>query len=470
MFAISGVGLIHIVKDGVTSPEPFLDLQTIISPGRGLYSMAFHPDFATNGRFFVVYQAGDLSTSLVEYSVGSDPDVADPDSGTTLLGPMSQTSTQHSWDQLQFGSDGMLYLSTGDGVDPGVPSNVSQDLGSLSGKILRLDIDLPPPYIPADNPFVGMSGARPEILHFGLRQPWRFSFDRDTGDMFVADVGFATREEINVLPAGTAGGQNFGWRCLEGSLCGNLAECFPTCGTSDWIQPIHEYEHGTGLCAVIGGFMYRGDAIPSLAGRYLFADYCGGLSSFAFDGTTATDIQDHSQQWLAPDGAPVPLVSSFGQDNAGELYVVSLLGNTYKLAPPDPISNYCETSANSATSGALISASGTPSVDQNAFVLQVSDAPPSSFALLFYGSEQEFVPLGDGVRCIANPLFRLLPAIPFTSNGDLSFAFDVTSPPNAAGTITAGSTWNFQCWYRDPTGPGASGFNFSDALQVIFQP
>ncbi len=470
LFVMTTVGTITVIENGIVLPDPFLDIQPILFPGRGLMSMAFHPDYQNNGRFFVVYQAGDLTTSLVEYQVSSNPNVADPASALVILGPVPQTTNQHPWNQLLFAPDGMLLLANGDNTNPGFESNKAQDLGSLSGKILRLNIDLPAPFIPADNPFVGLSGAREEIWQYGLRQPWRVSIDTGTDDLYISDVGFMTTEEINVLPAGSSGGLNFGWRCFEGSECGNLGDCVPTCGDSTWVQPDYEYTHDNGRCAVIGGFVYRGSAIPSFQGRYLFADFCGGLYSMRYEGGQLIDLIDHSAELTAPDGSPIPAICSFGQDQAGELYLVSLLGSIHKLIPGDGISTYCQTSPNSIGPGALIGSTGTASISAQDFGLVATGAIPDQFGMFFYGPQVAMQPEGDGILCVGGGLFRILPAESADSLGVHSRLLDFSSPPNPAGTITAGSTWNFQLWYRDPNGPGGNAYNFSDALQVQFQP
>ena len=228
LFVTTNGGVIHIIRDGVVLPTPFLDISASMSSYEGILSMAFHPDYATNGRFFLVYNDTLEQSHLTEYQVSSDPDLADSSSATELLTPFQQPGHVHNWNCLKFGPDGMLYVGTGDGGGyHGLPadSGPGQDLSNTQGKILRLDIDAPAPYIPSDNPFVGQPNVAEEIWVYGLRQPWRFGFDSVTGDMFIGDVGQTTREELDFVPGGSGGGLNFGWACREGTVCNSLSGC-----------------------------------------------------------------------------------------------------------------------------------------------------------------------------------------------------------------------------------------------------
>ena len=470
LFVVSSFGVITVIEDGIVQAEPFLDIVPLLAPFRGLTSMAFHPDYASNGRFFVVYQASDMTSQVVEYSVSSDPNRADPASAKTLLGPVLQTSSQHVWNQLLFAPDGKLILGTGDGTDPGAPGNTAQDLGLLSGKILRLDVDVPAPHIPADNPFVGLSGAREEIWHYGVRQPWRMSFDAQTGDLFVSDVGLSSIEEVNILSANSLPARNLGWRCLEGDLCDPLVACIPSCGDSDWIQPSHTYPHTEGRCAIIGGFVYRGSAIPALQGRFLYADFCAGLYSLKYEGGILSDWIDHTAELVTPEGDPVSSVCSFGEDLDGELYIVSLAGSVFRIVDDVPVNSYCTTSPNSVGPGATIASMGSTSIAANDFVLTANGAVPGQFGLFFYGPTQAMQASGDGILCVGGGIQRLLPPAQGDLQGGHLRPLDLSALSSPSGTITAGSTWNFQLWYRDPAGPGGTGYNFTDGLQALFLP
>ncbi len=269
LFVIKGRLGVRILRDGVLLPTPFLDLSAELTTNEGMAGMAFDPDYASNGRFFLAYLDQASTTHLVEYKVSSNPDVADPLSRIELLTPSFHADGVHNWNCVQFGPDGMLYVATGDGQPTTASSgDVAQDLSSLFGKVLRLDVDLPPPYVPPDNPLVGRPGVREELWLWGLRNPWRFSFDAATGDLYLGDVGWSSREEIDFLRAGSGGGWNFGWPCVEGTLCQSHAHCSP-CSSPRYVPPIHEYVHGQGECAIILGPVYRGTAIPGTAGHVL---------------------------------------------------------------------------------------------------------------------------------------------------------------------------------------------------------
>jgi glucose/arabinose dehydrogenase len=245
-----------VIYDGTrVLPTPFLDITPLVSSGgeRGLLSVAFHPNYRTNGVFFVDYTNTDGNTVIARYSVSQDANIADPNSAAILL-TITQPFANHNGGQLQFGPDGYLYIGMGDGGSGGDPSNNAQNLGTLLGKILRIDVDGASPYaIPADNPFVGVPSTLPEIWAYGLRNPWRFSFDRLTGDLFIADVGQDSWEEVDFQPAGSQGGENYGWRLMEGNHCYNP----PTnCDPGGLTPPILEYEHGTNDangCSISGG-------------------------------------------------------------------------------------------------------------------------------------------------------------------------------------------------------------------------
>ncbi|MFW6175981.1 MAG: PQQ-dependent sugar dehydrogenase, partial [Acidobacteriota bacterium] len=277
-FVLEQPGRVRVVQDGELLPEPFLDFSNQVSccDERGLIGLAFHPDFAANGELFVHYTdlAGD--TQIVRYRVSGDPNRADPGSAEPLLS-LGQPFANHNGGQLAFGPDGFLYIGLGDGGSGSDPMDNGQDVTTLLGKILRIDVDRTDPGLayglPPDNPQISDEpGARREIWAYGLRNPWRFSFDRATGDLFIGDVGENQREEIDLAPAGQ-GGQNFGWRLKEGTLCHVPST---GCEREGLVDPILEYSHDQG-CSVTGGFRYRGSASPALTGVYLYGDFCSGL-------------------------------------------------------------------------------------------------------------------------------------------------------------------------------------------------
>lgn len=314
LFVVEKVGRIRTVQDGVLLDAPFLDISGRVgssSNEQGLLGLAFHPSYTENGHFFVNYTDRNGNTVIARYQVSEDPSRADPGSEVVLL-RVDQPYPNHNGGVLAFGPDGYLYAGLGDGGAAGDPFGNAQNLDTWLGKILRLDVDSADPYaIPADNPFGN------EIWAYGLRNPWRLSFDRLTGDLFIADVGQNQWEEIDFLPAGASGDLNFGWDYFEGT---HAFEGAPPQG-AQFIPPIAEYDHGQG-CSVTGGYVYRG-AIPEWQGIYLYADYCRGTVW----GLLHTE-QGWQNQVLFETGITV---TSFGQDHASEIYLVSDSGQIFRL-------------------------------------------------------------------------------------------------------------------------------------------
>jgi glucose/arabinose dehydrogenase len=325
LFVLEQVGRIRVIENGVLLPTPFLDITTRVGSGgeRGLLGLAFHPRFDDNCFFYVNYTDKSGNTRIERYRVTTDRNRVDTLSSKLLLS-IAQPFANHNGGMLAFGPDGMLYIGMGDGGSGGDPQGHGQNMNSLLGKILRIDVDRGDPYgIPAGNPFVGQAGRRGEIWASGVRNPWRFAFDPAGGMLYVADVGQNTNEEINVVPA-SAAGVNYGWNRMEAK------HCFPatvtSCDQTGLQVPQVEYPRSQGI-SVTGGYVYRGRAIPSLVGHYFYADFGQpGIRSFRFaDGR----VQDE-RRWELPEATSV---SSFGQDSEGELYVVSLGGRVFKIVP-----------------------------------------------------------------------------------------------------------------------------------------
>ncbi len=326
LFVVEQGGRVRVIRRDTLLATPFLDLRGKISSGgeRGLLSLAFHPQYATNGRFYVYFTDVNGDIRIVRYVVSADPNVANSVSTDTVLAVVHQPFSNHNGGSLIFGPDGKLYAGLGDGGSGGDPQGNGQNRHALLGKVLRLDVDGATGYtIPADNPFATDTSARPEIWAWGLRNPWRFAFDRQTRDLYIADVGQGAWEEVDVEAAGGAGGVNYGWNVMEGMHCYNNASC----SFAGFTLPLVEYGHSSGACSITGGYVYRGTRVPALTGNYLYADYCNGMVwSFRLVGGAATGARDWTPQ-LSPGGG----VSSFGQDARGELYIMTLGGSLYRI-------------------------------------------------------------------------------------------------------------------------------------------
>ena len=337
---------IKIRKGDVVLATPFLDINDLVIDSgneRGLLGLAFHPDYVLNGYLFVNYTDNAGNSVIARFTVSSNPDLADPGSSVILL-TILQPYANHNGGMMAFGpNDGYLYISMGDGGSSGDPENRAQDDGELLGKMLRIDVDSGPPYgIPPDNPFVGAGDPLDEIWAKGLRNPWRFSFDRMTGDLYIGDVGQNTYEEIDFQPATSVGGENYGWRLKEGDHCFNPPI---NCDPGGLTNPIHEYTHGGTpfRCSVTGGYVYRGTAIPDFQGTYFFADFCSDqIWSFRYDGVTLTEFTDRTAELAPGGGLSIGNISSFGEDGMGELYIVDLDGEVFKLCPSEGCAGFCE--------------------------------------------------------------------------------------------------------------------------------
>ena len=323
LFVVERSGVIRIIRDGIILPTPFFDISgQVQSAGgeQGLLSVAFPPDFAVKQYFYVDYTnlTGIGNTIVARYAVTANPDIASSTGAVTLLN-VSQPFANHNGGQLAFGPDGFFYVALGDGGSGGDPAGNAQNLATNLGKILRLDTEtgVLPYAIPTGNPF----GS--EIWAYGLRNPWRFSFDRATGDLYIADVGQNLIEEVNFQPATSSGGENYGWNIMEGTSCFTN----PTCDRTGLTLPVAEFSHAEGNCSVTGGFVYRGSQYPDLQGTYLYADFCSGrLWGLKRSGATWENslLLDTTLQ-----------ISTFGEDEEGHLYLADFGGgDIYRIDRP----------------------------------------------------------------------------------------------------------------------------------------
>lgn len=342
---------IRVVDGGGLRPAPFLDLGAIASQGgeRGLLGMAFHPNYASNKFFFVNYTNNAGATVVARYTA-VDANTADAASARTVI-TIAQPFSNHNGGMIAFGPDGYLYVGMGDGGDANDPGDRAQNTGDLLGKMLRLDIDgddFPADNnknyaIPLDNPFRGAGNPLDEIWAIGTRNPWRFNFDRETGDMWIADVGQGSWEEIDFQPANSTGGENYGWDVMEGNHC-RTSE-YPNCNPALYEPAIFEYSHGgfpNFRCSISGGYVYRGSDIPGLQGTYFYADYCSNqIWSLRYDGATVTEQMERTSE-LRPSAGSITSIVSFGEDAEGELYIVDqndgeiwkIVGNLMSLTVP----------------------------------------------------------------------------------------------------------------------------------------
>lgn len=354
LFILEKRGVIRILELGTNTllPTPFLDIQSLVTGSvsngdeRGLLGMAFDPDYANNGKFYVHYTrtSGSLQNAIASYQVSGNPNIANASSAQILL-TINQPRGNHNGGWIGFSpNDGYLYISIGDGGSRCDLAALSgQDLNQLLGKILRLDVASGNAIAPASNPFVSLPG-RDEIWAYGLRNAWRCSFDRVTGDLYIADVGQDVIEEVNFQSGNSLGGENYGWNCMEGTSCSSVSSCSPvtcTCNDPNLILPVHEYTHGGNpfRCSITGGYVYRGCAIPDLRGAYFFADYCSEqIWTFRYI-NGVTDFQNRTAA-IAPAVGNIDEIVSVAEDTNGELYFIDQSTNSsgtngeiYKLIP-----------------------------------------------------------------------------------------------------------------------------------------
>ncbi|HXW96983.1 MAG TPA: PQQ-dependent sugar dehydrogenase [Gemmatimonadales bacterium] len=328
LFVVEQSGVIRIIKSGTLLPTPFLDISSAVlcCGEEGLLGLAFDPNYQVNGRFYISYDSlrpspdTGAQSVIARFTVSGNPDVANT-SGQTIL-TVNQPFSNHKGGMITFGADGYLYIGFGDGGSGGDPFGTGQNRTDLLGSMLRIDVSGSGTYtIPSTNPYATNATFRHELWNYGLRNPWRWSFDRQTHDLYIGDVGQDLYEEIDVQPATSSGGEDYGWNIMEGTHCYNASSCNETGLT----LPVLDYDH-TNACAVVGGYVYRGSAIPALQGTYLYGDYCGGwVRSFVWSAGIATQQKDQ------PDLSPGSAITSFGEDTRGEVYIVLASGTILKI-------------------------------------------------------------------------------------------------------------------------------------------
>jgi glucose/arabinose dehydrogenase len=446
--------------------QPFVNLSSLVrnvGNSQGLFGLAFHPDYASNGYCYFNYtRKPDGATMIVRYRVAAqNPDQIDTSSRQVVMGPIAQPGENHNGGSHAFSPvDGYLYIALGDGASPNDAFCKAQDPSSPMGKILRIDVDSGQPYsVPADNPFVGVPGYLPEIWAVGLRNPYRIAFDRVVGSLYVADVGEVDREEVHVQSPLSPGGENYGWPVMEGNVC-NFASTCPSslrCDDADFTPPVWEYDHATGCC-IIGGVVYRGCAIPDLQGSYFSSDYCTGeITSFRYDGAVLSDVQSRTAE-LEPAGSlHMDLITGFGEDGEGEVYVIDYLGEIYRIVAdaPAPATDLGFGLAGQGGKIPELSACGllTPG---NQAELRLRDALPNTDLFVVFSQNQGNLPFMGGQLV---PLVERLVKLRTDANGALTLtAFGGGGPLDVFVQILL------------PDRAASQGFAFSNALQVTWQP
>ena len=357
LYIVEQAGLIKLINDGKKLSRPFFDInKRVVNPNRpgderGLLGFAFHPNHTNNGKFYINYMDNDGNTIVSEFSTNSE--LRANHKSERIILKLKQPYGNHNGGDIQFGPDGYLYISIGDGGKAGDPLNAGQDLSSLFGKIIRIDIEQKPYGIPKSNPFFGQKDKREEIWAWGLRNVWRFSFDKQTGDKYLADVGQNKWEEVNFEPASSKGGLNYGWRIMEANHCYDPKE---NCPTEGLIKPIIEYPNDANHpafafriieelsfsetdvegCSVTGGYVYRGQKIKSMQGKYIFGDYCSGnIWTLKVVNGKAINFKNRTEEINIGGGEFTTYISSFGQDSDGEIYIIDYNGGIYKLIESD---------------------------------------------------------------------------------------------------------------------------------------
>ena len=474
LFVVEQSGRIRVVQDGALLAAPFLDIQPLTggsgSVEYGMLGMAFHPQYATNGHFYVYYTSvADANASVVaRYTVDpGDANLADPASAQVVLGPIAQPYKNHNGGNLQFGPDGKLYLGLGDGGSQKDPECRAQQTNTLLGKLLRLEDDGSPA---AGNPFAGDPTALDEIWATGLRNPWRFSFDRLTGDLYIGDAGQNEREEISFQPAGSPGGENYGWKLMEGTFCFGTDGCpagQPPCNDPSLVLPIVDYSSSAGAeCAAVGGYVYRGCAIPDLQGTYFYADYCTArVWSLRYDGTTVTEHVERTTELAPGGGLQLDRINSFGEDADGELYLVDRGtggsdGEVYRIvaAFPAPYEDLGFGTAGGSGAVPALDVCGILGTGVSSAVLRLREAAPSSAAVAVISTAMNPLPILGGT---------LVPALP--TPFVLVFATDAGGELEVPIQSGSGPLELYvQLGVLDPGAAG--GVAFSNAIRAVWQP
>lgn len=494
-------GEIRVLKDGMLAHTPFLTITDVgTGANQGLLGLAFHPDFATNGKLYVDVTDATGATHIRQYTVSaSNADVADPASAVNVLSIPHPPSSIHNGGCLQFGPDGFLYQGMGDGGGADDPLNNAQNLDVLLGKLLRIDVDgddFPNDptrnyAIPPTNPFAGATAGADEIHSYGLRNPCRFSFDRVTGDLFLPDIGQLVAEELNFVPRDVVG-RNFGWRCREGMDCTGLAGC--ACSDTTMVSPFHTYSHAQG-CNVVGGFVYRGESVPSLHGTYFFADYCSDrIWSLRFEPHSGvTELRDRTAE-LAPSGSQasqsITSIRAFGEDARGELYVLEEDGQVWRIEGPPPGAAVCTGDGmplvcpcagngypghgcpnSRSVAGALLFAVGTTTPDTVRLTATRMSATSACVFLAGTALDPAGQPFGDGVRCVTGALTRM--SAKTAVHGAASFPEfhlgDASVSARSGATPGSGVTTYYQVFYRNAASfclPAS--FNITNGYQITW--
>lgn len=487
LFVVEQQGRIQIVRNGAVVAPPFLDLVgsgTVSFGGEmGLLGLAFHPNYASNGQFFVYHTTPPFVNAVVRRFLRSttDPDRADPTSGQIVLS-VQLIYGNHNAGMIEFGPDGYLYVAIGDGGStgplwPNDPQNHAQRDDTLLGKMLRIDIDNPnAPLlygIPASNPFAAPGNPRDEIWAFGFRNPWRFTFDRLTGDKYIADVG-GMREEVDFEPAADPGGRNYGWSCMSGTQCGNAAAC--TCNAPTLTLPLHEYTTGASK-AIIGGYVYRGAAIPDLRGTYFFADFATSqIWSFVRTGAGVTQFTDRTAELLPP--APYLFwngITSFGQDGRGEIYLCDIGGQVYRIVPDFPVQTGLQPYGAGAAGCAgahTLDADTSPVLGNLAFQLECDNAPPSGFGLVVIGQPDvagtDPFALGFNLHFQLSSPLLVMQVIGSDAAGVGRYPLPIPPAGALAGFVLCAQAG----WYWNPAvcTPTPTGWSSTHGLLITLQP
>ena len=489
VFVVEQTGAVRVFRAGQLLAQPFLDVTQATAPPmlsfgeRGLLGIAFHPDFDSNGHVYVYCLRQPGITAVVErYTTSSgNPDACDPASRIEVWST-AMIYGNHNGGGIAFGPDGMLYVPVGDGGStppnwPSDPFNNAQRGDTMLGKVLRLDVDQATAgsayAVPADNPFVSDPLVLDEIWALGLRNPYRCSFDRLTGDYWIADVG-GVREELNLEPAGFAGGRNYGWSCMSGTHCNNLPVC--SCSAPALTLPLHDY-NPVGSQAVIGGYVYRGCAIPALRGSYVFADYMTGqVWSLQHNGQNVTQLLDRTAELTPPGPSLLASPTGFGEDGYGELYLCTLSGDVLKLVPAAPAVAGV-TPFGAGTPGCagphVLTATCAPVVGAQGFALACSNAPPSALGLVAFSDTADVAgsdPLGVGltVHVGIGGGYPVIAGVTSDSVGAAIYALPIPPAPALTGTQLHGqAVW---AWGPGACQPSALGWSSSSGLSFTIQP